>query len=224
MGHPLRWFGMDAAGQADPGPAPTLRADAARNRRSVIETARRQVAAGDLTLPMNTIAREAGVGVGTVYRHFPTRQALLETVAAGAFQALVEEAQKAAAEPDPEHALEGLLRFAVRLLATDRGFAALLACPTFECPETLQMGTALGESITQVLDRARQAGLIRADISADDLRRLMSGLDQALKSGSDEASKIDLYLNVLILGLRPRAEGPPPGRKLRRSSTSRLST
>ena len=209
---------------AHPGPALRLRADAARNRRSVIEAARRQVASGDLTLPMNTIAREAGVGVGTVYRHFPTRQALLESVAADAFQALVEEAQKAAAEPDPARALEGLLRFAVRLLATDPGCAALLACPTFECPETLQMGSALGEAISQVLDRARQAGLMRADITADDLRRLMSGLDQALKSGSDDGSKVDTYLSVLMLGLRPRTEDPPPARKSRRSSTTRLAT
>jgi AcrR family transcriptional regulator len=211
---------VSAAGQADPGPVPRLRADAARNRRAVIETARRQVASGDLTLPMNTIAREAGVGVGTVYRHFPTRQALLETVAASAFQALLDEAGCAAMEPDPKRALEELLRFAVRLLATDPGFAALLAYPTFECPETLQMGTALGESITQVLNRARRAGLIRADITADDLRRLMSGLDQALKSGLDPASKIDLYLNVLMVGLRPRPERPRPGRKPRSSSTT----
>jgi AcrR family transcriptional regulator len=210
------------ADRAHPGATLRLRADAARNRRSVIEAARRQVASGDLTLPMNTIAREAGVGVGTVYRHFPTRQALLENVAADAFQALVERAQTAAVEPDPARALEGLLLFTLRLLATDRGFAALLACPTFECPETLQMGSALGEAISRVLDRARQARLIRAHITADDLRRLMSGLDQALKSGSDESSKVDVYLNVLMLGLRPTTEDPPPGRKSRRASPTRM--
>ena len=167
--------GSVSVGRAESTAQPELRSDAARNRARVIEVARAQVDAGDLTLPMNTIAKLGGVGVGTVYRHFPTRQALLEAVAADAFDALLVEARLAAAEPSGASALERLLRCALRLVSTDQGFAAVLESPTCACTETLQRGAELGALITSVLDRARRARLIRDDITADDLRCLMSG-------------------------------------------------
>src|SRR5487761_1103632 len=99
----MDWVGTDPVDTERA--AMDLRADAARNRAQVIEVARQQVATGDLTLPLNAIARLAGVGVGTVYRHFPTRQALLEALVADAFAELIDVSRAAAAEPDP---LDGL--------------------------------------------------------------------------------------------------------------------
>jgi len=201
---------MDTAHDAAPAGAVAteLRADAARNRARVIEVARGQVDAGDLTLPMNTIAKLAGVGVGTVYRHFPTRPALLEAVAADAFDALLVEARVAAADPSAASALEHLLRSALRLLSTDQSFAAVLASPTCACVETMQRGEELGALIGQVLDGARRARLIRDDISSDDLRRLISGVEHALRVGPDVDGKFDLYLAVLLGGLElPRSDG-----------------
>ncbi|MER5646322.1 TetR/AcrR family transcriptional regulator [Streptosporangium sp. NPDC002524] len=75
--------------------APALRADAARNRARVLQVAREQLATGDDSLMLNTIARLTGVGVGMVYRHFPNRHALLEALSAERFQQLVHEAQAA---------------------------------------------------------------------------------------------------------------------------------
>jgi AcrR family transcriptional regulator len=201
----------------EPVPAPgELRADAARNRARVLQVARQQIDAGNLALPMNAIARNAGVGVGTVYRHFPTREALLEEVAADAFEELLAEARQAAAERDPATALEMLMRRAVQLLIDDPAFAAVLATPTCVCEATMRRGAELGSSITIVLERARKSGLVRRDITADDLRRLICGLEHALRAGPRDDTKLDVYLGVLLTGLR----APSPRRSLSKPTTA----
>ncbi|GAF47489.1 TetR/AcrR family transcriptional regulator [Rhodococcus wratislaviensis] len=80
---------------------PELRADAARNRSLVLAAGRRRLVEQGLPLPMNTIARAAGVGVGTAYRHFPTQADLLQAIAEPAFADLVGQARAAVAAPDP---------------------------------------------------------------------------------------------------------------------------
>jgi AcrR family transcriptional regulator len=195
-----------------------LRADAARNRARVLEVAREQIDAGDLSLPMNTIARQAGVGVGTVYRHFPTRQALLEEVASDGFEELLAEARQAAVDVDPAKGLERLLRRAGQLLSDDPAFAAVLATPTCVCEATMQRGAELGSSIATVLERARRSGLVRRDVTPDDLRRLVSGLEHALHAGPRDETKLDVYLEVLLAGLRS------PGPRRARSSKQRATT
>jgi AcrR family transcriptional regulator len=183
-------------------PAP-LRADAARNRAQVLEAARLQLSDGDTTLPMNAIARRAGVGVGTVYRHFPTRQSLLEALAQDSFATLVRETQVAAEDPDRAAGLERMLRCALRCQLDYIGLATVLATPDFECPETLALGEELVRSVTQVLDQARRAGVIRADVEADDIRRLLTGTYQAVRAGPDPSLHTEPYLQVLLRGLRP---------------------
>lgn len=180
-----------------------LRADAARNRSQVLRVAREQLADGDTSLPMNTIARRAGVGVGTVYRHFPSRQSLLEALAYDSFQTLVRETQAAAVEPDPAVGLQRMLRCALQCQLRDIGLAVVLATPDFECPETLELGAELVDSVSQVLDQARQAGVIRADVEADDIRRLLTGVYEAIRAGADPTDHTEPYLQVLVRGLRP---------------------
>lgn len=182
---------------------PELRSDAARNRARVLEIAAGQLADGDTSLPMNAIARLAGVGVGTVYRHFPTRQSLLESLAEASFERLVDEARSAADDPDPAAGFTRLLRFSLRCQLDDIGLATILASPEFECPQTMRLGAELMGFVTRLLDRARQAGVIRPDISADDIRRLMCGVEHAVRTGGDDPGDADRYLQVLIAGLRP---------------------
>jgi AcrR family transcriptional regulator len=179
-----------------------LRADAARNRARVLDIARDQLDAGDTSLPMNAIARQAGVGVGTVYRHFPTRRSLLEALAEDSFTELVREAALAAADDDPAAGLERLLRHALRRQLTDLGLATVLASGDFECPATLRLGADLARSMGELLDKARAAGVVRPDIHADDLRRLMCGVEHAVRSGADDGDRAERYLAVLLAGLR----------------------
>jgi len=178
-----------------------LRSDALRNRDRVLKVARDHLAAGRTELPMNVIAREAGLGVGTVYRHFPTRQSLLETVAADGFGDLVSLAQSAAGHDDPEKALRALLGGTLRCLHQKPGMAAVLESTEFACLETVQMAAGLMDAVQSVLQRARKAGLVRPNITTSDIRRLVLGLHHAQTLPGD-ASRPTAYLNVLLDGLR----------------------
>ena len=182
----------------------SLRADAARNRERVLEVARARLSAGDDSLQLNAIARLAGVGVGTVYRHFPNRHALLEALMAERFQRLVEEARVAAADVDPARGLQALLRSTLGLISTDAGFAAVLESADHAGGSTAAMKADLDQAVTRLLDRAGEAGVIRRDVDADDIRRLLCGVEHAVRSGGNDPRQAELYLDVLLGGLRPR--------------------
>ncbi len=189
-----------------------LRADSARVRTRMLAAARARVEAGDLELPMNAVAREAGVGVGTMYRHFAGRQALLEALAADSFRQLIEQAVAAAREPDIAMGLAALLRAALDRQVADRALAAVLASPMFETAgtptfESAQTSELLGELMAaaqRVLDRARAEGVLRPDVTPDDMRRLTCGVQHAVRSGDDREAAVDRYLEILLQGLRPQ--------------------
>ncbi|MFG1961836.1 TetR/AcrR family transcriptional regulator [Nonomuraea sp. NPDC049028] len=187
-----------AAGQGT-----ALRADAARNRARVLRVAREQLAAGDDSLQLNTIARLAGVGVGTVYRHFPNRHALLEALSAERFQQLVTEAQNAAADEDVLAGLHRLLRFTLGRALDDAGFAAVLESAGDAGAQTSEMKIELDRALEELLDRARAAGAVRHGLAADDIRRLLCGVQHAVRSGDGDPKYAELYLDVLLQGLRP---------------------
>ncbi|MFE2185031.1 TetR/AcrR family transcriptional regulator [Streptomyces sp. NPDC059455] len=180
-----------------------LRADAARNRARVLRVARERLAAGDDSLQLNAIARLAGVGVGTVYRHFPNRHALWEALSTERFQGLVDEAQAAAADEDALAGLHRLLRFALLEASDDSGFAAVLESASDADAQTAELKAELDGAVGRLLDRARRDGAIRRDVEADDVRRLLCGIEHALRSGDSDPKRAEVYLGVLIEGLRP---------------------
>ena len=185
------------------GQATTLRADAARNRDRVLQVAREQLAAGDRTLQLNAIARLAGVGVGTVYRHFPNRHALVEALSAERFRELVAEAQAAAGAEDALAGLHRLLRFALDRSLDDPDFAAVLESTGDADAQTSGMKAELDQAVADLLDRARRTGAIVNGIEADDVRRLLCGVEHAVRSGDNDPARRELYLSVLLQGLRP---------------------
>ncbi|WP_231981463.1 MULTISPECIES: TetR/AcrR family transcriptional regulator [unclassified Streptomyces] len=182
---------------------PVLRADAARNRARVLRVAREQLAAGDDSLQLNAIARLAGVGVGTVYRHFPNRHALWEALSTERFQDLVDEARAAAADEDALAGLHRLLRFALLHALSDAGFAAVLESASDTDAQTAALKAELDGAVAQLLDRARLDGVIRRDVEADDVRRLLCGVEHAVRSGDSDPARTKIYLDVLLEGLRP---------------------
>ncbi|MFD0021264.1 TetR/AcrR family transcriptional regulator [Streptomyces sp. NPDC058382] len=177
-----------------------LRADAARNRARILQVARTQLAAGDNSLQLNAVARLAGVGVGTVYRHFPNRHALVEALSAEGFRELVEEAQAAAADGDPLTGLRRLLRFALHRMLDDPDFAAVLESAGDFGAQTAEMKAELDRTVAGLLDSARLSGATRSGIEAEDVRRLLCGVGHAVRSG--DGGVRDLYLDVLLAGLR----------------------
>ncbi|MFJ5917267.1 TetR/AcrR family transcriptional regulator [Streptomyces ardesiacus] len=178
-----------------------LRADAVRNRARILRIAREQLAAGDTSLQLNAIARLAGVGVGTVYRHFPNRHALVEALSAERFRELIAEAQAAVAADDPRAGLHRLLRFALDRMLDDPDFAAVLESSADASVQTSDMRAELDQAVAGLLGRARLSGAIRDGVDAEDVRRLLCGVHHAVRSGG--GAHRGLYLDVLLEGLRP---------------------
>ncbi|MEG3637126.1 TetR/AcrR family transcriptional regulator [Micromonospora palythoicola] len=176
----------------------SLRADSARVRARMLRAARERVAAGDLELPMNAVAKAAGVGVGTVYRHFPSRQALLESLAAERFVLLVQAAEEAVTCPDVAAGLARLLRAALKHQRDDPALGVVLAAPDHACPETTELVGGLAAAVDRLLERARGAGVIRPEITAEDVRALFCGLQRTVQVGNDT----ELYLDILLRGIR----------------------
>ncbi|MBQ1050642.1 TetR/AcrR family transcriptional regulator [Micromonospora sp. C51] len=176
----------------------SLRADSARVRARMLRAARDRVVAGDLDLPMNAVAKAAGVGVGTVYRHFPSRQALLEALAAERFALLVQAAEQALACPDVAAGLARLLRAALEHQRDDPALAVVLATPDTADPQTTELVQALADAVDRLLAKAREAGAIRPEITADDVRALFCGLQRTVQVGRDT----ELYIDILLRGIR----------------------
>jgi AcrR family transcriptional regulator len=178
-----------------------LRADAARNREHVLAVAREHLDARGGTPPMKDLARLAGVGIGTVYRHFPTHQVLLEALGVDGMRKLVKATSDAAADPDPEAGFARVVEYVLRGQLADPGIAAVLSGEG-ACAEALPLTVQLGEAVSALLARARAAGVVRRDLEPDDIRRLLSGVASAVGVPPDE-SRLRRYLTVFLDGLRP---------------------
>ncbi|MFI5976974.1 TetR/AcrR family transcriptional regulator [Streptomyces sp. NPDC051452] len=184
---------------------PPLRKDAARNRDQIVAVARALVDEGT-PLQLNDVARRAGIGVGTVYRHFATPEALLETVATPCLEALVTHGDQALADPDPWRALEGFLTRTVEAQVGDASLTPVTAAPENALPRTTELKTSLWSAGTTLLDRAREAGTVRPDLTATDLVALMCGVAYAVHvhggTPADRTVTARRYLGTLLEGLR----------------------
>jgi AcrR family transcriptional regulator len=180
---------------------PRLRADAARKRATILATARVMLAEQSGEIPLNRLAERSGVGVGTVYRHFPDQQTLREGLASVSLSALVDDAKAAAADPDPRSSLERLLRAGLQVQLRDPVLAEVLCGPAPVCVETLTLSSELMVSITGVIARAREAGIIEPGITADDLRRLIGGVLFAAHAGTDVEQNAERYFRLMLTAL-----------------------
>jgi AcrR family transcriptional regulator len=182
------------------------RADALRNRDRVLEAAKTVFSAGGSDASLETVAREAGVGIGTLYRHFPTREALYEAVYRREVEQLGEMAEQLKDDAAPVDALRRWLRSNVEFVATKKGMAAALALAAGPPPSELTAFSydRLTKAIALLLDRAVAAGEIRNDVSAEDLLRTLVGMCLLHDQPGWQAGVVRM-LDVLIDGLRVKA-------------------
>jgi AcrR family transcriptional regulator len=179
-----------------------LRADARRNRERVIAAARAVFAEHGRDAQMDDIARRAGVGVGTVYRHFPTKQALLIALVMDAFDRVAAEARRALEDPDPWHGLTGLLWYAAENLAADRALSEAMASD-FEFPGAESAAqVSLRDSVEKLMRRAQATGDLRADAVIDDVPMLMCGVGMGRIKEHRCAEAWRRHLAIVIDGLR----------------------
>jgi AcrR family transcriptional regulator len=181
------------------------RADAIRNRERVLEAAKAVFNQGGPEASLEAVARHAGVGIGTLYRHFPTREALYEAVYRREVEQLVELAKHLEAETAPIEALRQWLRAGVEFMATKKGMAAALAMAAHGSSELVAYSLErLTRALGDLLQRAMAAGDIRADIDPEDVLRTLVGMCYALDRPGWQAKVLRL-VDVFIDGLRRRA-------------------
>jgi AcrR family transcriptional regulator len=209
-----------ADGSADPVRKP--RVDAVRNRERVLEAAKAVFSAGGPDASLEAVARRAGVGIGTLYRHFPTREALFEAVYRREVQQLGELAEQLKTEAEPVEALRRWLRSNVEFVGTKKGMTTALALAAKPSSELTAFSfERLTQAVGALLDRAIAAGEIRADVSAEDLLRALIGMCYLHDQPGWQTSVMRL-LDVFVDGLRVSGrsgEQPAPSRR-RRAATA----
>ncbi|WP_369202610.1 TetR/AcrR family transcriptional regulator [Streptomyces sp. PU-14G] len=192
--------------EPSPGPAPgrPARADARRNREKLLTAARTLFATAEGAVPLDAVAREAGVGIGTLYRHFPTREALVEAVYAAELDEVVAAAPALLADLPPDAALRGWLDCYAGFVAAKRGLLETLragwASGSIATPDTRGRLTA---AIATVLEAGTREGSLRGDVDPGDVLTLLLGLFHANTAGG-APHRVGPLLDLIVDALRPR--------------------
>src|SRR5215472_15226240 len=172
-----------------------MRSDARRNRARVLEAARSAFASDGIGVSMEELARRSGVGVGTLYRHFPTKEALVTAIVSERIASMAGHARSLATAPDPGEAFFAFLRRMWAEGVEKRDLVDALAGAGVDV-EAAIAGPASGlrRNLSKLLRRAQQAGAVRADLTADDVLFLFAGVSMATRRGGAP----DRMLDVLI--------------------------
>jgi AcrR family transcriptional regulator len=186
-------------------PGSKMRADARRSRAKLLEAATAAFAEHGADAPLDDIARKAGVGIGTLYRHFPTRTDLQAAVYRSQVLAVCQAADELVDTVTPEQAFFGWVRALTGYLTTKRGLSRALIEAVGKDSELISgCWVAMHESTDRLLAHAQQAGVLRADISSQDVLRLIHGITIATETSPGDADRL---LALVLDGLRPTHQG-----------------
>ncbi|WP_204059691.1 helix-turn-helix domain-containing protein [Microbispora corallina] len=184
-----------------------LRADARRNRARILEAAEAVFAAQGVSASTEDVARRAGVGIGTVFRHFPTKESLVEEVFLGRVRMLADKAA-ALSEADAGTAFFRFFAYAVEQAATQNAYADVLAEAAAtggtggeEGAAPSAVGRELAAALAELLARAQRAGAVRADMGVAELVALLIGASRAAEHVGPEVRRHTL--DIVFDGLRP---------------------
>jgi AcrR family transcriptional regulator len=195
---------------------PTLRSDARRNREAVLAAARERFGKCGLDCQMEDIARTAGVGVGTVYRHFPTKGDLIAALVTDRFRRLAERAEQALAEEEPWKAFCDLMRYSAEFQVRDRALSEFLSSqPELGQHEAVQSG--LADLTAELIAKAQRAGGMRKDAVIEDVPTLICGLGAVTAGAAGNMPELnwERYVEIMLDGLRaPGVNKLPPPRAL----------
>jgi AcrR family transcriptional regulator len=200
----LRQYLMSTQEEArvDAGEEPRMRADARRSRVKLLQAATAAFAEHGADAPLDDIARRAGVGIGTLYRHFPTRLDLQAAVYTSQVQTVCEAADELLVSTDPEQALIAWVHALAAYLVTKRGLANALIGAVGKDSELMNgCMTAMRNAAERLVDNAKQAGVLRADVSARDLLRLVHGIAVATEQSPEDTDRL---MTLMLDGLRSR--------------------
>jgi len=181
-----------------------MRADARRNYDRLVEVAHEVFTEQGVGASLEEVARRAGVGAGTLYRHFPTREALLSTVMESAFTAQHAYAQELMAQEDAAAALDDYIRYWIRNTAPYKGLAVEVMKAAMEGNQALSASSCLltRDDAEEILARAQASGQIRTDITQRDVWRLLHGVVMAVKDTEIDQATARTMVDVILKGLR----------------------
>lgn len=188
------------------------RADAQRNREKILEAAMRAFAETGLTTQMEDLARQAGVGVGTLYRHFPTKEDLVRALIVVHMAGMAEEAGRRLADvdADPWENFAGFLRQNAERHEQDRVLSQVLATqPSSWFRHAAVVETELAERASALMARAQAAGVVRPDARGEDIPIIMCGLS-AVREAEWGPTASQRYLSLMLDGLRAQGAGELP--------------
>ena len=186
-----------------PEPDRPVRSDARRNREKLVAVARAAFATAEGTVALEAIAREAGVGIGTLYRHFPTREALVEAVYAAELDDVTASAPALLEQLPPEAALRAWMDRYAAFVETKRGMAdvlrASMASGRIATPATRRRITA---AIGAILDAGARAGTLRSGVDPEDVTLMLLGVFLSTSAGQD-AERVGRMLDLILDAVRP---------------------
>ena len=197
--------------RSEAGDEPRMRADARRSRAKLIEAATVAFAENGADAPLEDIARRAGVGIGTLYRHFPTRTDLQAGVFRSQVDAVCTTADELIGTVSPEQAFAGSVRAIAGYLVTKRGLAKALIDSLGRDSELISVcSLRMNDTLDRLLGYAQGAGVLRPDISAKDVLRLVHGIVMACEQSPQDTDRL---LDVMLDGLRAQHRSACRGRR-----------
>jgi AcrR family transcriptional regulator len=186
-----------------------LRKDAERNRQRILDAARELFARDGLGVTLNDVAHHAGVGVGTVYRRFPEKEQLIEELFEQQVSELVGLMEEAAQDPDPWRGLTGFLRRNLELQSRDRAFREIISGTPESAQRLQQVRLRMFPLGAQLVQRAKDAGALRADFAPSDVPMMFLMLTAVLDAAREVEPELwRRYLEIFIQGLRAEPGTP----------------
>ena len=203
-------------------PARPLRRDAQANRDRIVSAARVAFAADGIEVPVEEIARRAAVGMGTLYRHFPAKEDLIDAVLEDAFEEFIGAAEQALAEQDAWAGFRGFLERVFALHADNRGLKDIIATRAHGRARAEAMRTRMRPLLRRLIERAQEQGALRADFTAEDMPLVFWAGGRVIEATAAVAPELwRRHLGLLLDGLRAEAATPLPHPPLTRAQLNR---
>jgi len=210
---------------ASPPATLSARSDAKRNRERIVSSARELFALSGVDVPTREIARHAGVGVGTLYRHFPERADLVDAVLAESFEELVALAETALAEPDPWRGFTRFVEEALMLHGRNRGLKDVVETQAHGRTQAQAMRRRLRPLVAKLVARAQEDGSLRSDFTPQDIALVFWATDRVIELAGDTAPDVwRRQLGFVLDGLRAANATPPAAPPLTDAQLRRVGT
>jgi AcrR family transcriptional regulator len=201
----------------------SARSDARRNREQLVSAARELFASEGVDVPVREVARQAGLGVGTLYRHFPTREELVDAVLEDAFGEFVAIAESALAEPDPWRGFTRFVEESLVLHARNRGLRDVVETRSRGRERASAMRRRIRPLAARLVARAQEEGTLRSDFSPQDIPLVLWGSDRVIELAGAVAPEIwRRQLGFVFDGLRSSAATPLAQRPLTEAQLQRV--